>query len=126
MSSIEYGLAALDFFKKKHEENKQFRRENKIISIDRRQINTNYPAVAMLRIEFPEKNDDLGLFFEKFCIKRPINADYYILRRTNGYVYELEVRSTKMMYWWLEKFCDKFSQEYANVQVRGCWDKYEC
>ena len=123
--SMEYGLKALELFKRKHEENKQYRKENGIIFVHRKQINTNYPAIALLRIEFPKQNDNLGLFFEKFCEKQPIGADYYILRRVNDYVYELEVRSTKMMYTWLERFCDRFSKQYENVKIGGYWDKYE-
>ena len=112
--------------KKKHEDNKKFLKANKIITIHRKQISTNYPAVAQLRIEFPEKNNNINIFFDQFCSKYPIDADYYMLRRLDDYVYELEVRSTKMMYAWLERFCVKFVAKYSNVKLSGYWDKYEC
>lgn len=108
--------------------NKQ--REKESIVLRRVQINTNNPAIAHLRIEFPDdlnNSKDVLDYYEEIRDKRFLSVDHTI-KKIDQRTFIIEVKNgTRYMYslldYLLECFKSKLEKE-KSVVVRGNWDKF--
>lgn len=124
----------MNLFKKRKEEDLKRIESEKIVILERKQVNTNNPAIAELWIKFPESvtppHDILGYWRERKK-RYNISAKVHKIERFDPFTYVLEIRSVLPMYKWMEYFISSFRSDYGktgkgyNIEVRGEWDKYE-
>ena len=105
--------------------------EKESIVLRRVQINRNNPAIAHLRIEFPDdvsNQKEILDYYEEIRDKRFPSVDHAI-KKVDKRTFIIEVKNgTKYMYslldYLLECFEFKFKQN-KSVIVRGNWDKFD-
>tara|TARA_Y100000031_G_C8143473_1_gene348744 strand:- start:520 stop:891 length:372 start_codon:yes stop_codon:yes gene_type:complete len=121
---LEKGIDMLNLLKQRKEEQDTYRQENDIISIRRQQINKDNPAIAQLRIEFPEAQEGFKEYFDTKVKGFGLGHvhEFTEISPTN---YVIEIRSMKLMYTWFEYFIDHMKKDFSNVVVRGVWEKYD-
>ena len=128
VSTINEGLRMLQVLKERKNENMQRRNDNNIVLVERRQINTNYPAVAQLNIVLPVGNEQNNFknYLNDKILKFPVDKDFITLTEITSQQFVLELRSTKIMYSWLDGIIHSLKKDFNefNFEVKGCWDKY--
>ncbi|MBU1111569.1 MAG: hypothetical protein ABIG93_05595 [archaeon] len=131
---INKGLEVLNFLKRKKEQEKEEHNSQNIVLLERRQVSKENPAIAQLRITFPENNvldlEDLKKYFLEKEKNFPLIADVHEIRkfRIGNCNFVLEIRSSKLMYTWLEYFINNFQKDFSDkfdFKVEGSWDKYD-
>jgi len=110
---------------------KDKQKEKESIILRRVQININNPAIAHLRIEFPEdinNSKEILEYYDEVRDRRfpSVNHDIkkvdnrtFIIEVNNGTEYEYSLLDYLM-----ECFKDKLGRD-KSVIVRGCWDKFD-
>ena len=105
--------------------------EKESIILRRVQINTNNPAIAQLKIEFPEdinNPEKIIDLYDNMKNRRFPSVDHTI-KQTDNRTFIIEVRNgSKYMYSLLDYLLECFRYELKkeiNVVVRGYWDKFE-
>lgn len=102
---------------------------SKLVTINRYQVSTNKPAIAMLTI----KTSDDTLKNKIFEIYERAKRDFYFsspfhhIDSTSETELVVEIRSALPMYKWMEFFIEriKYNIGYNNVNVFGRWEKYD-
>jgi len=126
-------LSQLEILKKRKEEESKRIETDKIVILERKQANTNNPAIAQLWIKFPasiEPPDDILDYYRDRKEKYSINANVHKITKLDAFEYVLELRGVLVMYTWMEYFINSFKRDYGkkgkgyNIEVRGQWDKY--
>ena len=110
---------------------KSKQKEKESIVLRRVQINRNNPAIAHLRIEFPEdiiNPKDITEYYDEIRDRRFSSVDHNI-KQTDKRTFIVEVKNgTKYMYslldYLLECFKSKLGKE-KSVVARGNWDKFD-
>ncbi|MBS3155406.1 hypothetical protein J4404_02820 [Candidatus Woesearchaeota archaeon] len=109
--------------------NKQ--KEKESIVLRRVQINTNNPAIAHLRIEFPEditNSKEILDYYEEIKDRRFPSVDHSI-KKLDKRTFVIEVKNgTKYMYSLLDYLLACFESKLKrnkSVIVRGNWDKFD-
>ena len=109
--------------------NKQ--KEKESIILRRVQINRNNPAIAHLKIEFPEeiKNpQDIMDYYDEIGDRQFPSVEHNI-KQTNKRTFVIEVnKGTKYMYSLLDHLIECFESKLGkekSVIVKGSWDKFD-
>jgi len=108
---------------------KSKQKEKESVVLRRVQVNRNNPAIAHLRIEFPEdiNNPKEVVTYYKIKDKRFQSVEHTI-RQVDKKTFVIEVRNgTKYMYSSLEYLIKCFESKLKtknNVIITGVWDKY--
>ncbi len=104
--------------------------EKESIVLRRVQINRNNPAIAHLRIEFPEdiKNPkEITSYYDEIRDKRYLSVEHNI-KQIDKRTFIVEVRNgSKYMYSLLDYLLECFESKLGkdkSVVVRGSWDKF--
>ena len=105
--------------------------EKNSIILRRVQINTNNPAIANLRIEFPEeiKNPNkITSYYNEIKDRKYPSVDH-IIKQTDKKTFIIEVnQGTTFMYSLLDHLLECFKSKLEienNVVVKGTWDKFD-
>lgn len=105
--------------------------ESKSIVLRRVQVNTNNPAIAQVRIEYPEvvRNTIKILnYYEKISHDKFKSVDSTI-KQIDDKTYVVEVgEGSWLMYSFLDYLIEHFEEELkkeGNVIIRGKWDKFD-
>ncbi len=104
--------------------------EKESIVLRRVQINTNNPAIANLRIEFPEnvENPKRIIEYYKDIKNRRFQSVNHTIKQIDGRTFVIEVESgTKYMYSLLDYLLECFKEELKKqkpVVIRGNWDRF--
>ena len=126
VENIERGIEMLNFLKKKKAENEKVREKENIVLLQRKQISKNYPAVAQLKIIFPESVivPNIKDYFDQKI--QSINFDEFNFTEENN-IFTIELKSNRIMYSWLENFINSFQKDFTEftVETSGYWDKFE-
>ena len=127
-------LSQLKILKRRKEEENQRIQTNKIVILERRQVNTNNPAIAELWIKFPssiEPPNDILDYYRDRKKKFNISANVHKITKTNPLEYVIRIEGVLPMYKWMEYFILSFMRDYGkngkgyNIKVKGYWDKYD-
>ena len=109
---------------------KSKQKEKESVVLRRVQVNRNNPAIAHLRIEFPEDINnpkEVVTYYNKIKDKRFQSVEHTI-RQVDKKTFVIEVRNgTKYMYSSLEYLIKCFESKLKtknNVIITGVWDKY--
>lgn len=126
ISTIDDGLRMLQVLKERKNEDMQRRNNNNIVLVERRQINTNYPAVAQLNIILPNEQNDFKNYLNNKILKFPVDKDFVSIIEITSRQFIIELQSTKIMYSWFENLIFSLKNNFKefNFEVKGCWDKY--
>ena len=110
---------------------KSKQKEKESIVIRRVQVNRNNPAIAHLRIEFPEDIDnpkEIVAYYNEIKDKRFSSVDHN-LRQSDKRTFIIEVKNgTKYMYSLLDYLLQCFESKLGrdkSVIVKGNWDKFD-
>ncbi len=110
---------------------KSQQKEKESIVLRRIQISTNNPAIANLRIEFPEdvENPKGIIEYYKDIKNRRFQSVNHTIKQIDRRTFVIEVESgTKYMYSLLDYLIECFEEEFKKqnaVVVRGIWDKWD-
>ncbi len=104
--------------------------ESNSIVLRRIQINTNHPAIAQVRIEFPrdvENPEKIINYYKQIKDERFKSVDH-TMKRVDKRTFVIEVkRGSKFMYSLLEYLIECFEDKLKNknkVIITGVWDKF--